>query len=141
MANGDPFQVRRMARSGTGDMGDVTDEASVCRFSLALPTWEVVYVLGQATGGTGIGDVSIKVRHADDPSNLRNFLVMTIPDFGSAGTDSKPDFYVRIAPHEREQWQFTRGDLVVLEWTNPDPSNMRWSVELGARRAGNFSGT
>lgn len=129
----DPNQIVRMARSGTGHMGDVTDEGSVCRFGLPNVRFLPVYIRGRfvtlAGGRDGAATLSIRVDHRDI-SGIQDHTLQTLENTGT-GTDKKPNLNLRYVADELYTWILDAPELLVLEWTNPYPGEIRWGIEVG----------
>lgn len=123
-----PSQIVTDRCIGVGNMGSVTDEHSTARFTLDVERFVLVYVRGLWTGGTGDpATLSICLDHRD-PSGSYDFVLDTIADIG---TGNKEHINHRILADELYQWEFRRGDIIVLTWTNPDAGNMQWAAEVG----------
>lgn len=112
---------------GTGNMGSVTDEHSTARFTLDVDRFVLAYVRGRFTGGTGDATFAICLDHRC-PCEAYDFTLDTILEVGA---DNRADINHRILADELYQWEFRRGDIIVLTWTNPDAGNMQWAVEVG----------
>lgn len=129
----DPSQIVRLQATGHGDMGDVTDESSVARFSLPDGPYVLCFIRGKFTtlSGTGVANatMSLKVDHCD-PSGIYDFTLKTWPDIGTF-TGGKADINTRIAADELYQWVIGRDGVLVTEWANPDAGNIRWALEVG----------
>lgn len=135
--------VTIIPQSGRGNMGDATDPESLCRFWLDSPLWEVVFIrvrfVTLSGSTTNDADLSIKVDRRDT-AGLHKYLLARLSDVGT-GNGGKPDAFFRVAPEEREEWRFKELDQIVLEWANPDPDNIRWSVEVGLRPVEDINAT
>lgn len=119
--------------SGSGNMGDVADPDSICRFTMNAERWQVVYIRWKVTGAGGDAPLSIKVdrKHI---TGLHTYLLTTLASMGDTGD---PDMNLRIMPEEAEQWEHRRGDEVVVEWANPAAGTMIWSMEIELRSVNN----
>lgn len=134
-----PSDIVVIPDGGSANMGDVTDSTSPARFTLDADRFLLVFVRYsseriQNTAGADKADLTIKVDRAG-PTAQYNHTLKTIKDFGPTGTASS---MLRIAEEEQSQWVFARGDVIVLEWTNPDPVDIRWAVEVGLADASGF---
>lgn len=124
-----PDDIVTYRATGVGDMGSVTDENSVARFSLAGGgKFVLIWVKVQFSGGTGSASLTLKSDHRD---------TNTLYDFDEAapwtgmGTDgtTKLDWFVPVEEYPRYVYQ--PGDVLVWTWTNPDAASMRWAIEVG----------
>lgn len=127
-----PEQIIVLRDSGTEDMGDVTDESSVARFSLPgefyLRYLRATFAEAiSGNGATGNADMQLKVDNADD-SGLYDFILQ---EWAGRGLGSGATAFVnwRLRDDELYAWRFV--SPLVFEWTNPDSGNMRWSLEVG----------
>lgn len=129
----DPNRIIWVGQTGTANMGDVTDDESVCRFSLPESArWVLVAIRGKFTGGTGTADCAIKL----DRNIVSGFFDYTL--FTVNGVGSTKPLHFRVPDDKIDRWTFDGGansDEIVLEWTNPDSGNMRWAVEVGLASA------
>lgn len=126
--------LRLLRQVGQADMGDATDEESVCRFWLDSSLWELAFIRAHwetLDGDGGSADLSIKVDHRDT-AGLHRYLLGTVRDMGT-GDNGRPDLNLRVMPRETEHWRFQGCDHLVLEWANPDTGKIRWSVEVGLK--------
>jgi len=122
-----PNQIVTSRVVGVGDMGDVTDEHSTARFTLNVDRFILARIRARFTGGSGDATLAICLDHRD-PSGLFDFTLDTIKEVGA---DNRANINHRILADELYQWEFRRGDVIVLTWTNPDAGNMQWAVEVG----------
>lgn len=128
-----------LRQSGRANMGDAADPESVCRFWLDTPLWELVFIrvrfVTLSGSTTNDADLSVKVDRRDT-AGLHKYLLTKLLAVGT-GDSGKPDVNLRVMPDEVEHWRFglkgDERDQIVLEWTNPDPDNIRWSVEVGLK--------
>lgn len=130
----DPNIIIPFEQTGVGDMGDVTDESSVARFVLP-EAWRYVLatINGLFTGGSGTGaDLVVRVDHRRGP--LFDFHHVK---FEKMGTDDNDRLAYRVPDDDlfhhvylHDEPMMTQ-DTIVLTWTNPDPGNMRWAIEVG----------
>ena len=113
--------------TGTGNMGDTSDDDSGVRFRpKGNPAeWFVAFVRSKFSGGTGTGATfSVKLDHR---SGERDHDV-TLARVLKCGTDDNANVNL---PGDPLSMRCFDGDETVLNWTNPDPGNMRWAVEVG----------
>ncbi len=141
---------------GSGEsMGSVTDVDSKCRFWLDV---ERCYTLAWIKAGfesvssdTGTATLFIKV-------DSRLCAPDKVGDVGAAALTSPLDFTLqaitargvgasvaayapvalRITPEELCFYTFQKGDIMVLEWANPD--DQMWGVEVGLFDSSNSGG-
>lgn len=134
----EPRKVIAYTAAGSADMGDVTDELSICRFALDaahypqdVPSsmWRFVpvFIRGGFSGGTGSDTLTLKVDHRSTLIRLDH----TLCTVASVGTSSASILNIRWDMDEYPQWVLFYGDILVLEWTNPDSGTMTWGVEVG----------
>ncbi len=124
-----PALVKWQSDTGNGNMGTTSDVGSPARFYLDAEVWFPITIRVNFTGGTGDATFSIQY---DDPSGNSDydFTLRTIADVGTDAT-SKNIIDIRIPRCEHEHWTFTRGGVLVLNWTNPDSGTMRWAAKVG----------
>jgi len=127
-------------QTGTANMGDVTDEASPCRFWLpGVPRFALVSLRALFVGGTGTAELLIRKDHSRG-SNF-DFKDWRISD---AGTDGTARVSFRIPEDEIYHYIYDMNpqnaiqDQLVVTWTNPDSGTMRWSLEVGLIDAANI---
>lgn len=121
-------------QTGTGDMGDVTDESSIARFALpSADRYVLAVVRALFTGGSGTGaPLVVRVDHRRGPDF--DFHHMS---FEKMGTDDGNRLEYRVPEDDLFHHLYLRDeptgkqDVIVLTWTNPDAGNMRWAVEVG----------
>ena len=127
-----PGDVVPFRATGTGNMGDVTDDRSRARFS--LPTkFVLVYLLARFTGGSGSATMTLRRDHRDI-SGLYDFVEFKWPT--TVGTDGEDNISTRIPIDEYPRYVYQAGDVLVLDWTNPN--TQRWAVEVGLADATNI---
>lgn len=129
----DPSSIQRFRASGTGDMGSVSNEYSVARFSLDVPRFLPVFVRGtwtDLTGGTPANaDLAVRIDH-NDTSGLHDHTLATFSDMGT-GSGGNLNLHLRLQADELYAWIADQGEYLVFEWTNPDSGYMRWALEVG----------
>ncbi len=129
-----PSLVTMFQQTGTGNMGDVTDESSVARFSMpGADRYVLAVVNGLFTGGSGTGaDLVVRVDHRRGPSFDFHHV-----KFEKMGTDNNERLAYRVPEDDLFHHVYLRDaptnkqDVIVLTWTNPDSGNMRWAIEVG----------
>lgn len=128
------MKITRLRGTGTGDMGDATDPNSIARFGsccryglLYLRATFSENILGN--GAAGNATMQLKLDDRAD-TNLYNFL---LAQWLTRGLGASATAFVnwRLRNDELSAWVFDGGAQFVLEWANPDPTKMRWAVELG----------
>ncbi|KKN11045.1 hypothetical protein LCGC14_1030460 [marine sediment metagenome] len=124
-----PDDIITVRATGVGDMGSVTDENSVARFSLpGGGKFVLIWAKVKFTGGTGSAALTLKSDHRETNS---------LYDFDEAaawtgmGTDETPKLDWLIPVEEYPRYVYQAGDVLVWTWTNPDAANMRWTIEMG----------
>ena len=131
--------IRVIQDGGSANMGDVTDTTSPARFTLDADRFLLVFIRItteriQGTPGSDTAGLAIKVDNVLGPQY--DHTLKTIEGIGPTGIASFP---LRFTDEERSQWVFKRGDVIVLEWTNPDAGDIRWGVEVGLADAASDS--
>ena len=132
-----PDRIVQFTSSGISDMGDVTDEGSVARFTLDAPRFVPVYIRGKWTNigsvSSGSATLSFKIDHRST-GGLCDFTLLELPKMGtdtSADPPGRPDLNLRFREDELYTWLFNRGEYLVAEWANPDSPYIRWALEVG----------
>ena len=128
-----PGDVVPFGATGTGNMGDVTNDRSTTRFSLSTK-FVLVYVVAKFSGGTSSAKMTLKRDHRDT-SGLFDFTEFEWAD--NVGTDGEAIVSTRIPIDEYPRYVYQPGDVLVLEWTNPN--TQRWAVEVGLADARNIN--
>jgi len=130
-----PNQVVYFRDSGSGNMGDVTDEGNpAARFAIPDTTpdkrWDgaaIVTVKAKFTNGTATSAELFMKK--DSTGGLPfDFVLDSWPGKGNVAGG---DLDVRVPSEELYLWLAERGEAIVFEWANPDTGNMQWAVELG----------
>jgi len=132
-----PNEIARFRATGVGNMGDVTDKASVARF--ALPSAEryvLAWIRAMFVGGSGNATMTLKVDHCD-PTQQYDFSLRDWATMGASGGNAWT--FSRVPADELFHWVFPSEAILVFEWTNPDAGNMRWSLEVGLVDAGQLT--
>lgn len=130
-----PDDIVPMRATGVGDMGSVTNENSVARFSLpGGGKFVLIWAKVQFTGGTGSATLTLKSDHRETNA-LYDFD--EAEGFASMGTDVTARLDWRIPVEEYPRFVYQPGDVLVWTWTNPDAANMRWAIEMGLTDATN----
>lgn len=121
--------VVTMRDSGTGNMGDVSDEENeVGRFELE-DDYLIEFVRITFTGGTGDATCTMYIDSAagsqfDHP----------LHEWENAGTGNP--CILRLDKEAARKYRLCDGDDLVFEWTNPDAGNMQWAIEIGVVPSG-----
>lgn len=124
--------IRVIPAGGSGNMGDVTDRTSPARFTLDADRFLLIFVrvtterIDGGTPGADEDDLTIKVDHRTAAQFDHSLKVLK-----DVGPTTNASVMMRVTDEEQSQWVFKRGDVIVLEWTNPDPAAIRWGVEVG----------
>lgn len=124
-----PDAIVTLHDSGTGNMGDVSDETSGARFSLAGTPYVLVWIRVHF-GGSVTGDADMAIRIDSRLGTYHDVTLDTVRDAGSGSAGN--DVNYRITREEYKDWVFQSGDVLTLEWTNPDGTgNLTWGIEIG----------
>ena len=130
-----PSDLIVKAASGTGNMGDVTDVDSPCRFTMDADRWCLRWIRAGFVGGTTQADLTLCVDNHRMPPDWRDtadalmasaydFTLYTIED---AGVDGWFGMW-RADDTEMADYTFMRGDILVPTWTNPN--TQEWALEV-----------
>lgn len=124
MALIEPRQIVPLSDSGVGtSMGDVTDTTSPARFWLETD-FGVAFIRGRFTDGSGQDNLVVRV-----DSQLGTRHDYTLRTIENVGTDGRANVNFRISSSDLIHWVFTKGDVLVLEWTNPN--TQVWGITVG----------
>ena len=123
-----PTSILFQADHGTGNMGLLSDDASKARFGLP-ERFVLVFVRVHFTDLTGSASATLNDLTVNVDSRLFSHYDAALFIVRSLGKNN--DAFLRIDPDEYDKWVFEAGDVVVLTWTNPDPGNLSWGVEVG----------
>lgn len=126
----DPKTVVKFRSSGTGDMADVADDATMPRYGLTVP-FVLAYLRAWATGGSSTAPLYMKQFVLDEPSRHWNRVVREWANFGAAGTGYVSFINFRVSPGDFHGFSWSGGDQLVFEWDNPDSGVTRWILEVG----------
>lgn len=124
--------IQTVADGGSGDMGDVTDSMSAARFTLDADDFVLVFIrvtterIQGTPSTTDEANLTIKV-----DNNRRDQFNHSLKTITGIGPTRKSSYIFRIVDEEQSQFIFRRGDVIVLEWTNPDAGDIRWTAEVG----------
>ena len=121
-----PFEQK-----GMGDMGSVSNRSSVCRYFLPGIRYGIESIKVDFSSGTGSADLTIQID--DGRSEAFDRTEYTFIDAGTDGVDVS----FRVEESERRAWEYEAGDVVVLNWTNPDADTMNWVATVKLRDAQN----
>jgi hypothetical protein len=99
-------------------------------FSLTGP-YRLIYVRCHFAGGTGTAALDITVDSAAGPE-----YDVELTSGKSSGINFDLNFRVPGADVPMpSSWVIHAGDALRFTWTNPDPGNMTWGLEVGLARA------
>lgn len=138
----DPSTIEPFYDSGTGNMGSVTDRASVARFWLPGP-FVLVYFrarFGNAFDASGAANTNTMTIRVDSHRRVHEAPTGTtmpqhaylIDEFPKSGIGDEADVNYRILPGEFGGFRFSKGDILVWTWINPDTAQeQRWDLEVG----------
>lgn len=130
-----PTMIHKFYRTGTGNMGDVTDAETAVQMTLtdAATGNYIPFVLASFlawfTGGSGSATLSLKQRLNKARMNTSHYD-NTIRQFENAGTGGEDFIAFRIDPQESHHFSYAAGDVLIPEWTNPAAGTMRWALEI-----------
>ena len=113
-------QVRVVAKTATGS-GDI-DEA----FSLDL-SHRLAFVRAHFVGGSGHAELQISVDSAQGSAHDTRLFTVKVAGNGA-------DVNFRLSAQETQRpsaWAAQVGDKFRVRWTNPDPGNTTWGLEVG----------
>ncbi len=113
-------QVRVVAKTATGS-GDI-DEA----FSLDL-SHRLAFVRAHFVGGSGHAELQISVDSAQGSAHDTRLFTVKVAGAGA-------DVNLRMTQEELRMpspWALQAGDAFRVRWTNPDPGNTSWGLEVG----------
>jgi len=121
-----PSEVLVFSDSGSGNMGDVTDRSSVARFTIDRSQFVLVFIRGHFSE-LGNGTADLKLRLDSILGEAHDLLLQVFVEKGVGN-----DLNFKIDRTEYEKWVFRIGDVLVLEWDNPDGTGaLSWGVEVG----------
>ncbi|MCP4248925.1 MAG: hypothetical protein GY778_17930 [bacterium] len=113
-------QVRVVAKTATGS-GDIEEV-----FSLDL-NFRLAFVRCHFVGGSGHAELQISVDSAQGSAYDTRLFTVKVAGAGA-------DVNLRV-PHEESRlpspWALQPGDTFRINWTNPDPGNTTWGLEVG----------
>ena len=111
-------RVYAQTASGTADI-DETFSLNRC--------FRLVYLRCHFVGGSGRSELEISVDSAFGSAYDARLFVVRAAGVGA-------DVNLRLSSRETTQpsaWSLQPGDTLRLRWTNPDPGNINWGVEVG----------
>ena len=112
-----------MIQRGSHDMGSVTDISSVCRFWLPGQRARIVRIRVTFTGtASKVAAMSFKI---DAPQG--EAFDRVIRDYSAAGTGANILFRTPVGD---DTFILEVGEILVLEWTNPDDGNVTWVADV-----------
>lgn len=119
---------------GNEDMGNPSDETiKIGRFTIPENDLSLLFLRVMFVGGSSLADLII---HLDifpiSQKPKAVFKLFTWLDVGST-----KHINARFTEDERDAWQFSKGDQLILEWTNPDAGVISWSIQVGLAHARN----
>lgn len=87
--------------------------------------FRLLFVRCHFIGGAGAAALSISLDHA-----LGSAYDALLDKVATAGTGNDVNHIIadRTMP---SPWTFQKGDQIRILWTNPDPGNMSWGLEVG----------
>lgn len=114
--------------NGTGNIAELIPPTEIADY--AEFQWQLVLVRCHFSRETGSGTdtAAMTLSYHRDRDDKHNTLLWTL---AARGDDA--DVHFRIPLDEREAWTFERGDQLKIEWTNPDPGNLTWALDVGYR--------
>jgi hypothetical protein len=123
-----PFTIIKRRRSGDGDMATVTADGPNPSFTFDTP-FVLTAIRAWATGGAGNADLTIYQKIAAERSGVFDKTINIMRNFGA----THRFFHWRIQVTDEHHWVFDAGDSIVPNWTNPDPGNMTWALQVEVR--------
>ncbi|MFQ5591243.1 MAG: hypothetical protein ACE5HE_08785 [Phycisphaerae bacterium] len=113
-------RVSVITKTATGT-GDILEAVALDR------RFRLVFIRCHFSGTSGTAPFAITVDSTNGPTY--DALLYTI---NKAGAGRDVNFRVS-APESTEPspWTFQAGDGVGIQWTNPDPGNITWGLEVG----------
>ena len=125
MWNLNAASVQRFYQVGQGDMGARATDTSPARFWIPdEPVWVLVYVRAHFQSGSGRSDIIV----ARDSVQGSQFD-MELERGKNRGTGE--DYFLGIPDSEHSHFGFDDGDILVIEWENPEDGTMEWGLEVG----------
>ena len=112
--------VRVYAQTATGT-GDIDETFFLNR------CFRLVYARCHFVGGSGRSELDISVDSAFGSAYDARLFVVRVAGVGV-------DLHLRLSGRETTQpsaWSLQPGDAFRLRWTNPDPGNTTWGLEVG----------
>jgi hypothetical protein len=112
------FGVTTKSATGTGDIGATAQLGE--RYRLA-------FVRCHFTGSAGTAPFHVSVDSGKGVAHDARLFTVTV-----AGTGN--DVHLRViepAGNGPSPWTFQPDDSVRIDWTNPDPGNITWGLEIG----------
>jgi hypothetical protein len=118
--------------AGDGHMGSLDlplADNYDARFGLDVP-FVLVGVRAHFSGGSGLANLTINVDSGRGIAH--DYLLDTVEGPLRTGVGTGKDINYRVLPEELVGWRFDGaiGDKMTCVWTNPDPGNMLWGLEV-----------
>lgn len=111
-------EVRVQQRTGTGNIAETF---------LLDRKFRLVFVRCHYAGTTGTA--AMKISLDSGAGTAYDCLLQTI---AQAGKDKDVTFRItEVELAEPSGWTFLAGDAIRIDWTNPDPGNITWGLEVG----------
>lgn len=113
-------QVRVVAKTAIGS-GDINEA-----FSLDL-NFRLAFVRCHFVGGSGHAELQISVDSAQGSAHDTRLFTVKVAGAGA-------DVNLRMPQEESRlpsSWALQPGDAFRVNWTNPDPGNTSWGLEVG----------
>lgn len=141
--------VKLFVASGDGDMGNVNDLDSPCRFALEIVErcFTLMFARGTFVDGTEQNNLDIRMDHrivepelaayedgvvtGSSVASAHDHILLTVANLGTGGKRLN----MRVTTEELQYYTFFRDpesgrlDVCVFEWENPN--TQRWAVEVG----------
>lgn len=122
-------------QSGSGDMGDIDNPTSICRFSIPGSAYAVEYIRAVFTditsdsSASSTATLSVKVDNRVDPWKNRR-----IEKIEATGITSGTDWlFENSDPDDARAWILRENEVLVIERTADDVGKTQWLLEVGLR--------
>lgn len=118
-----PSDCIRQYKSGRADM-----DADTAAFGID-EGWCLVAARIHFRGGTGTADCVLSVLNYDEPDD--SYDATLYDELTGLGTGTDAHISVEDqGPEMLEAFSFNHRQRLLFSWTNPDPDNMQWGIEL-----------